>query len=210
MWNSIRSFYKLSSAIFARNGHEQTGHPRLAVLEGGTAFREKSETAPSLTRSCARGCSLTDGDRRSVSETPILSQAIAAAVPVAPTDLERFEAARIDSFGNPTHTKGLTPMKMFPGAALTALLLSVPLMASAASLRNRADQPSFAVASADPASEPPANGNDGSQWASLLNNQDGIHLHPATGLGQSQGADPIDSTPIDSTMTLVNRTGGGD
>jgi len=94
-------------------------------------------------------------------------------------------------------------MKPFLSAALTALLLATPVIASAGILVSPANQTQRGVAG-DPPPRPSSIGNQTSSLTQMLNEQDGIHLTPSVGLGENPIADPIDST-----ISLVNRTGGG-
>ncbi|HUA76408.1 MAG TPA: hypothetical protein VMA86_01980 [Acetobacteraceae bacterium] len=93
-------------------------------------------------------------------------------------------------------------MKTFFGAALSALLLSAPMVASAATIQHPMRLAESGVA-ADPSPAPLSFAVRAAPWTSTLDYQDGIHLRPSVGLSTNPNI-----VPMDSTMALVNQTGG--
>ncbi len=83
-------------------------------------------------------------------------------------------------------------MKIFLGAALAALVLSAPVLATAATMGSASNQPTMVAANDSGASHPYA----------VLDYQDGTHLMPTAPVSRNA------QIPYDHTMVLVNRTGG--
>lgn len=96
-------------------------------------------------------------------------------------------------------------MKTLFTAVFGALLLSAPVVASAAAVSNSATEPHVGRAAASSASAPYVNGRS-EQWTSMLNYQDGVRLTPSVPLART---DPPNWIGLQNGVTsLVNQTGG--
>jgi hypothetical protein len=82
--------------------------------------------------------------------------------------------------------------KSFVGAALTALMLVAPVISEAANFTPTDPSQNYA----------PTYGHS----YAALDNQDGIHLRPASPVSRDPA---VVAAPRDSTLRLVNGTGGG-
>ena len=93
--------------------------------------------------------------------------------------------------------------KGFLGVAVTGLLLAAPAVFQAASAAEVWNSSPPASTTFDPSSTIYASGY-GSY--AVLNNQDDVHLRPASPVSRDPA---VVSVPRDSTLRLVNGTGGG-
>jgi hypothetical protein len=107
--------------------------------------------------------------------------------------------------GSSGSKKGVGPMKTLFTAVFGALLLSAPVIASAAAVSNSATEPHAGRAAVSSASAPYVNGRSRS-WTSILNYQDGVHLTPSVPLARSDPPNWI--AQQNGVTSLLNQTGG--
>lgn len=97
---------------------------------------------------------------------------------------------------------------LFP-VALGVLMLAGPVIANAATSTGLPSSRPSGAPSATTASAHAMPANSESQWASMLNYQDGVDLTPSTPLAANPKVDPPDQIARQNgVLSLLNRTGG--